>query len=102
MRQSMANLNEMEAWANKLNSMTLEEIRELMQAEQCTGLPQLADRCVLSNFLTKKTGDRVSVAGHYYNASHNHHIDVSDTVQEFVYQFDNYKYPELVENLVED
>lgn len=88
-------MSELEAWSDKLNAMTTEEIRELMVVEKVKGKRDSTSRCVLSEFLTIKVGERVTVDGIRFETDSEQH-DNMQSVYEFVEYFDDGCYPELV------
>lgn len=93
-------MSELTLWIDKLNGMTTEDIRQLMRDEGVTGHCEYGEDCPLAVFLRRKGVKHPSV-GHedtldfapdeYLTVKH------SDSLSQFVRNFDNREYPELID-----
>lgn len=95
-------LDEVQSWYEKLNVLSVTEIRELLRTEEVVGLPFVARRCPIANLIRKKTGAEISVCAR--NSSINVSFDDYDqrefehstSLGQFVRQFDKGDFPELL------
>ena len=77
-----------------LNSYQHENaIRDLLQSDGIRGVPKQGDRCPLSNWILKHTGERVEVDLFYFHWQQM--VPLSRSLQNFVEKVDQYQYPEI-------
>lgn len=92
-------MSELEAWIDKLNHMSTEDIRKLLVAEGIQGKQQEASNCPLARFLKSKGAGDIAVthAGVFYmdvDVTGPQHV-WSESVSNFVIRFDGGEFPQL-------
>lgn len=96
-------MSDIQAWINKLDAMTADDIADLLKAEGVTGRRVWVEACPLANFLRTK-GDvaYLFVGGaivHWADndpASPGRHVRSHGGIRDFVTRFDYGQYPDLL------
>lgn len=82
-------------WAEQFAQMTPDEIADFLKANGVTAVPGDTQSCALARFLTKELGTTIAVGPHNPN---NPSVVVPPSVQGFIDNFDDGKYPEISTN----
>ncbi len=92
-------------WVDKLNSMaSADEIAAFFEEEGITGNQKAASSCVISNFLYKKAGKRVSTTQSYVSTyeypaeTRETEVELGEVTKTFIANFDEGKYPKLIKH----